>query len=154
MYIDPEYMYEPEDLPPEYEEEEGIDYAIFEEDQINQALDKLDIPNYEDVKLRLKQEEMNDQKRKAYLSKILNDAKDQRYKLTGYSTDVTKKFKKGLISKAEAQMKRKVIQDTRKVLNDYINYNNQKLKNIKGSGLKKKKQKEVVKSIFSLIQQK
>ena len=59
MYIDPEYMYEPEDLPPEYEEEEGPDYAIFEEDQINQALDKLDIPNYEDVELQLQQKEMN-----------------------------------------------------------------------------------------------
>ena len=35
-------------------------------------------------------------------------------------------------------MKRKVIQDTRKVLTDYMNHNNQKLKNIKGSGLKKK----------------
>ena len=43
-----------------------------------------------------------------------------------------------MISEAEAQMKRKVIQDTRKVLTDYMNYNNQKLKNIKGSGLKKK----------------
>ena len=30
-------MYEPDDLPPEYEEEEGPDYAIIEEDQINQA---------------------------------------------------------------------------------------------------------------------
>ena len=95
MYIDPEYMYKPEDLPPEHEEEEeeeeGPDYAIIEEDQINQALDKLDIPNYEDVELRLQQKEMNDQKRKAYLSKILKNAKDERLKLTGYSTDVTKK---------------------------------------------------------------
>ena len=30
MYIDPGYMYEPDDLPPEYEEEEGPDYAIIE----------------------------------------------------------------------------------------------------------------------------
>ena len=35
-------------------------------------------------------------------------------------------------------MGRKTIQDTRKVLTDYINHNNQRLKNIKGSGLKKK----------------
>ena len=144
MYIDPEYMYKPEDLPPEYEEEEeeeeeGPDYAIIEEDRINQALDKLDIPNYEVVELRLQQKEMNDQKRKAYLSKILDEANDQRMKLRGYSTDVTKKLKSGSITDAEAQMKRKVIQDTRKVLTDYMNYNNQKLKNIKGSGLKKKR---------------
>ena len=139
MYIDPEYMYEPEDLPPEYEEEEGPDYAIIEEDQINEVLDKLDLPNYNDVELRLTQEDMNNKKRKAYLSKILDEAKDQRSKLNGYSADVTKKLNKGLITEAEAQMRRKVIQDTRKVLTDYMKYNNQQLKKIKGSGLKKKR---------------
>ena len=137
MYIEPEYMYEPEDLPPEYEEEDGPDYAIIEEDQINHTLDALNIPNYNDVELRLQQEEMNDTKRKTYLNKISDDAKAQRYKLTGYSTDVTNKLEKGLITEAEAQYRRKVIQDTRKVLNDYINHNKQRLKNIKGSGLKK-----------------
>ena len=63
MYIDPEYMYEPDDLPPEYEEEEGPDYTIIEEDQVNQALDELLLPNYDDVELHLNQEEMNDIKR-------------------------------------------------------------------------------------------
>ena len=137
MYIDPAFMYEPEDLPPEYEEE-GPDYNILEEDAINQALDRLKIPNYNDVELRLTEEEMNDQKRKSYLKKILKDAKDQRLKLNGYLSDISKKLKSGSITEAEAQYKRKFIQDTRKVLTDYIDYNNQKLKNIKGSGLKKK----------------
>ena len=139
MYIDPEYMYKPEDLPPEYEEEEGPDYGIIEEDQINEVLDKLGIPNYDDVELRLTQDNMNNKKREAYLKKIMNDAKNQRLKLRGYSTDVTKKLKSGSITDAEAQMKRKVIEDTRKVLNDYVNHNDQKLKNIEGFGLKKKK---------------
>ena len=140
MYIDPEYMYKPEDLPPEYEEEEeGPDYAIIEEDQINQALDKLDIPNYETVEAQLQQKEMNDQKRKAYLNKIINDANFRRNQLRGHSAHVTLDLKKGLISEAEAQYKKKVIQDTRKVLNDYMKYNNQQLKNIDGSGLKKKR---------------
>ena len=141
MYIDPEYMYEPDDLPPEYEEEEGPDYAIIEEDQINQALDKLNIPNYNDVELRLTQEEMDNKKRKVYLNKILKNAKDQRLKLSGYSTSVTKKLNGGSITEADAQYQRKVINDTRKVLTDYIDYNNQRLKNIKGSGLKKKTKK-------------
>ena len=136
MYIDPEYMYETEDLPPEYEEE-GPDYNIIGEDEINQALDKLNIPNYDDVELRLTEEEMDDVKRKAYLNKILKNAKDQRSKLTGYSTSVTKKLNSGSITEAEAQYRRKVIKDTRKVLTDYINYNNQRLKTIKGSGLKR-----------------
>ena len=98
MYIDPEYMHAPEDLPPGYEEEEGPDYALIEEDAVNQALDKLNIPNYDDVELRLKEEDMDNNKRKAYLNKILKNAKDQRSKLTGYSTDVTKKLKSGLIT--------------------------------------------------------
>ena len=139
MYV--QYTTEPEDLPPEYEEEEeeGPDYDIIEEDRINEVLDKLDIPNYEVVELRLQQKEMNDRKRKAYLSKILDEAKDQRMKLRGHSTHVTFNLNKKLIDETEAQYKRKVIQDTRKILTDYINYNNQKLKNIKGSGLKKKR---------------
>ena len=137
MYLDPEYMYEAEDLPPEYGEEEGPDYNIIEEDAVNQALDTLNIPNYNDVELRLTEDDMDNNKRKAYLNKILKNAKDQRSKLTGYSTDVTKKLNNGSITQAEAQYRRKVIHDTRKVLNDYINYNNQRLKNIKGSGLKR-----------------
>ena len=143
MYIDPEYMYKPKDLPPEYEEE-GPDYAIIEEDQINEALDKLGIPNYKTVEAQLQQEEMNNKKRKAYLNKISDNAKKQRFKLTGYSTDVTKKLNKGLITEAEAQMRKKVIKDTRKVLNEYIDYNDQQLKNIKGSGLKKKRGGQVM----------
>ena len=47
IHIEPEYMYEPEDLPPEYEEEETPDYEILEEDRINQVLDELQIPNYD-----------------------------------------------------------------------------------------------------------
>ena len=131
-------MYEPDDLPPNYEEEEGPDYAIIEEDRINQALDELSLPNYDDVELRLNQEEMNDIKRKAYLNKIFNDAKNKRAQLNGYSTQITKELKKGSISETEAQYKRKVINNTRKVLTDYMDHNKQKLKNIKGSGLKKK----------------
>ena len=134
-------MYEPEDLPPEYEEEEGPDYNILEEDVINQALDKLNIPNYNDVELRLTEKDMDNKKSKAYLNKILKNAKDQRLKLNGYLSNISKKLKSGLMTEAEAQYQRKIIQDTRKVLNDYIDYNNQRLKNIKGSGLKKKTKK-------------
>ena len=141
IHIDPEFMYKPEDLPPEYEEEEGPDYNIIEEDEINQTLDKLKIPNYNDIELRLKETEMDDNKRKAYLNKILKNAKDQRSKLTGYSTDVTKKLKSGLITQAEAQYRRKIILDTRKVLNEYIGYNKQRLTTFTGSGLKKKRKR-------------
>ena len=140
MYIDPEYMYEPEDLPPAYEEEVP-DYEILEEDAINQVLDEIQIPNYDEIELRLQQEDMNDQKRKSYQKKILKNAKEKRQQLSGYSMNITKKLNSGSITEAEAQYQRKIIQDTRKVLTDYVNYNNQRLKNIKGSGLKKKTKK-------------
>ena len=58
----------------------------------------------------LTQEEMNiNKKRKSYLNKILKNAKDQRFKLSGYSTDVTKKLNSGSISEAEAQMKERLL---------------------------------------------
>ena len=141
MYIDPEYMYKPEDLPPAYQqEEEGPDYALLEEDQINQVLDQLEIPNYDTVELEL-QQDMNDNKRKAYLTKTLKKAAKKRQQLPGYSTDITRKLNKGEITEAEAQMRRKVIEDTRNVLTAYMKYNNKRLIGIKGSGLKKKKTK-------------
>ena len=133
-------MYEPEDLPPEYEEEVP-DYNILEEDEINQALDKLNIPNYDDVELRLTEKGMDDKKSKAYLKNILKNAIEKRQQLSGYSMNITKKLNSGSITEAEAQYQRKIIQDTRKVLTDYMNYHQQKLqklKSIKGSGLKKK----------------
>ena len=68
-------------------------------------------------------------------------AKIERNKLPGHSTNITRKLKKGLMSNAEAQYMRKVIQDTRKVLNDYIDYHKTKLKTINGSGLKRKTKK-------------
>ena len=138
MYIDPEYMYEPEDLPPGYEEEEGPDYNILEEDRINKVFDELEIPNYDDIELQLQQKDMNDQKRKSYLNKILKDAKTKKKQLPGFLSDISKKLKSGSMTEAEAQYRRKFIQDTRKALTDYIDYNNQRLKNIKGSGLRKK----------------
>ena len=145
MYIDPKFMYEPEDLPPEYEEEEeGPDYNILEDDAIKQVLDEVELPNYESVELQLEQKDMNDKKRKAYLRKILKDAKEQRRKLPGFSSQITHNLKKGSITEAEAQYKRKVIQDVKKVLNEYINHYNkklEKLKSIEGSGLKKKTKK-------------
>ena len=133
IHINPEFLLE------ENDENLGPNYNIFEEDEINQTLDKLNIPNYDDIELRLKEEDMHNNKRKSYLNKILKNAKEQRAKLSGYSTDVTKKLKNGLISQPEAQYRRKIIMDTRKVLNEYIGYNKQRLTNFEGSGFNNKR---------------
>ena len=127
-----------EDLPPAYEEE-GIDYAILEEDQINEVLDNLNLPNYDDIELCMTEEEMNDTRRKSYLKKIVKNAKFEKNRLNGYKMDVTKEINKGLITEADAQYRRRIISDTEKVLTDYINNNKQKLESIKVSGLKRRK---------------
>ena len=125
--------------PPEYEEDEVPDYGIFEEDRINETLDELGISNYDDIEAQLNREDISEKTRHSFLSKKIEDAVKKRQQLPGYKTNITKQLNKGMISQAEAQFRKKVIDDTRKVLNDYINYNKNKLKSIKGSGPKTKR---------------
>ena len=55
IYVDPQYFpEEPQDMPPEYEEDEEIDYALDEEDSANMILDELELSNYDDIEKRLK----------------------------------------------------------------------------------------------------
>ena len=140
IYVDPEYMYEAKDLPPEYEEEVP-DYAIIEEDAINQALNTLELPNYNTVEKILNQQEMNDTKRKAYLNKIIKDAISRRNSAIGSYGNVKKRLYRGYIGDAQAQYEMKIYKDTRLMLNDYIKHFQTKISNIKGSGLKKNKRK-------------
>ena len=140
IYVNPEYMLELED-PPEYEEDKVPDYEIFEEDRINETLDKLGLTNYDDIEAQLKREDMTEKTRRSFLSKKIENAVKKRQQLPGYKTQITKQLNKGLISPSEAQIRRKVFDDARKVLNDYINFNKNKLKIFKGSGLKGKKTK-------------
>jgi len=132
IYVNPEYMQQHED-PPEYE---FPDYEILEEDRINETLDDLGLANYDDIQAQLERKDMTEKTRHSFLSKKIENAVKKRQQLPGYKTHVTKQLNKGLISQSEAQYRRKVIDDARKVLNDYINFNQNKLKSFKGSGLK------------------
>ena len=123
--------------PPKYTTEAEIpDYEIYEEDRINETLDEFKLANYEDIEMQLRRDDMTEKGRYSYLSKQIEAADEKRRKFRGYKTQVTKQLNKGLISETEAQLERKALDDTRKVLNDYINYHRGKLKSIKGSGLK------------------
>ena len=139
--VDPEFMPQleaiPGEYPPEYDEDEVPDYSIFDEDRINETLDELGISNYDDIEAQLNRVDMTAKTRHNYLSKKIEEATKKRQQLPGYKTHITKQLNKGMISQAEAQFGRKVIDDTRKVLTDYINYNKSKLKSIKGSGLRR-----------------
>ena len=143
--IDPEFMPQLEEIPgedpPDYDEDEVPDYSILDEDRINETLDQLGVSNYADIEAQLNRVDMTAKTRHNYLSKKIEEAIKERQRLPGHKTAITKKLNQGKISQAEAQFGRKVIDDMRKVLNDYIEYHKSKLKSIKGSGLRRSKTK-------------
>ena len=59
IYVDPQYLSEnPQELPPEYDDDEEVDYAIDDEDLIKETLEDIGIPDYENVEMVLNQQEM------------------------------------------------------------------------------------------------
>ena len=138
IYVNPQYFpEEPQDMPPEYEEDEEIDYALDEEDSTNMILDDLGLSNYDDIEKQLKQSEMTQQKIKKFLNKKLKDAEFRRHQLKGYKTKISKEYSKGIIGEAEKTMNYKRIDNARVVLNQYIKHYENKVKMKKGSGIKK-----------------
>ena len=143
IYVDPQYF--PQDLqelPPEYDDDEEVDYAMDDEDMTNNILNDIGIPNYENVDNILNQPEMTPQTTNAYLKKIIKNAKFKRSQLNGFKANVTKKYKSGKISEAERQMQNKRISDARATLNGYIDHYNTKLATIKGSGIRGRGRKQ------------
>ena len=141
IYIDPQYFpQDPQEPPPEYDYDydEEVDYTIDDEDLIKETLNDIGIPDYENVELQLNQQEMTPKTTKAYLNKIIKEAKFKKKQLGGYKANVTKQYKKGQISEAERQFQNKRIDDTRVVLNEYIKHYDTKLNTIKGSGIKRR----------------
>ena len=139
IYVDPQYFpEEPQDMPPEYEEDEEIDYALDEENSANMILDELDLSNYDDIEKQLNQPEMTPLKIKRYIDKKLTDANIKRNQLKGYKSQVSQAYNKGKISEAQKTMDYKRIDNARAVLNQYIKHYENKVKTMEGSGLKKR----------------
>ena len=137
IYVDPQYLsQDPQDLPPEYDEDEEVDYTIDDYDATNTILDDLGLKNYEDLDYQLVQPEMTTNKKIMYLSKIKNNAKYRQNQLKGYKSHVTKKFKEGKISEADRQVENKRIDDSRAVSREYMQHINDEVETIKGSGIK------------------
>ena len=138
-YVAPQYFpEEPQDMPPEYEEDEEIDYALDEEDSVNMILDELELSNYDDIEKQLNQPEMTPKKSKKYINKKLKDAELKRNQLKGRKSQVSQAYNKGKISEAERALEYKSIDNARIVLNQYIKHYENKVKMMEGSGLKKK----------------
>ena len=143
IYVDPQYFpQDPQELPPEYDDDEEVDYAIADEDMIDNILEDIGIPNYENVDKILNQSTMNPTKTKAYLNKIIKDATFKRKQLNGFKANVTKQYNNGKISEADWQMQNKRIHNARVTLKGYINHYNTKLKTMKGSGIKGRGRKQ------------
>ena len=139
IYVDPQYFpEESQDMPPEYEEDEEIDYALDEEDSANMILDELDLSNYDDIEKQLNQPEMTPRKIKRYIDKKLTDANIKRNQLKGYKSQVSQAYNKGKISEAQKTMDYKRIDNARAVLNQYIKHYENKVETIQGSGIKKR----------------
>ena len=151
IYLDPQYLShdpqklppeDPKELPPEYDDDEGVDYAIPDEDMSNNILDDVGIPNYENVDKVLNQPEMTNQKTKAYLKKIIKEAKLRKNQLKGFKANVTKEYNKRIISEAERQENNKRIDNAKVTLNQYISHYETKVATIKGSGIKGRGRKQ------------
>ena len=139
IYVDPQYSpEEPQDMPPEYEEDEEIDYALDEEDSANMILDDLGLSNYDDIEKQLNQPEMTQKKIKLYVNKKLKDAEFKRHQLKGFKSQVSQAYNKGKIVEAQKTMDYKRIDNARAVLNQYIKHYAIKVKTMEGSGLKKR----------------
>ena len=139
IYVDPQYFpEEPQDLPPEYEEDEEIDYALDEEDSANMILDELELSNYDDIEKQIIQPEMTPRKIKRYIDKKLKDAEFRRNQLKGYKSNISKDYNKGKIGEAQKTMDYKRIDNARAILNQYIKHYANKVKTMEGSGLKKR----------------
>ena len=151
----PKYEMEPsfwnlegdESLPPEYSAIEEEPSAIEapreelegEEDEreANKILDHLELPNYDDVELRLAEPEMTATKQRNYLDKVVKDAERRRRQVIAFKANATKKFNKGEIDAAERDRIHQNSDRFRGELNDYIKQYRFKSKSTKGNGTKR-----------------
>ena len=139
IYVDPQYFpEEPPDMPPEYNEDEEIDYALNEEDSANMTLDDLALSNYDDIEKQLNQPEMTPQKSKKYINKKLKNAEFRRNQLKGSKAQITIAYNRGYIDLAQRTLDNKRIDNASAVLNQYIKHYGNKVKMMEGSGLKKR----------------
>ena len=139
IYVDPQYFpEEPQDMPPEYEEDEEIDYALDEEDSVNMILDDLELSNYDDIEKQLDRPEMPKNQIKPFLKKKLEAAIKVRNQLKGRKSQASQAYNKGNLNEAEKTLVFKILDNERAVVNQYIKHYANKVKTMEGSGIKKR----------------
>ena len=151
--MDPSYWeLDPEEPPPLYEDlsiaedKKAIEAPPDDDDdddyegsgsvgKANKILDHLNLPNYDDVQIRLEQPEMRATKQRNYLDKVVKDAEKRRRQVIAFKSDATKKFNKGIINAAERDRIHGNSDKFRLELNDYIKQYKFQSKSYKGYGV-------------------
>jgi len=143
IYVNPQYFHQDlQEPPPEYDDDEEVDYKIDDFNLTNHLLDNMNLQNYNDIDCQLKQPEMTPQKTQGYLKKLIKNATSERNKLKGKKSYVTKLHKSGQIPDATEQVRKKNIDNERAVLNEYIRHLKDEIKTISGSGIKRRRRKQ------------
>ena len=136
----PEY----EDEPPDYALEPGDEKEDEEEEEkvgkkeTNQILNSLDLTNYDTAEQVFKEDAPTARKIK-YLKNLVTIANFRRNQMKGYKASWTKKFRKGKITEEQKNWQHQRIDRSFKVVNEYIKYFDKKVKQMAGSGLRRKK---------------
>ena len=124
--LDPPPLYEEKDPlaiegPPAEEEVIADDEGEGEKDP-NKILDQLDLPNYNDVEMRLAQSEMTATLKRNYLQKVIKDADTRRRQVIALKSDAAKKFNKGQITEEQRNLAHNRSDELRKNINDYSDH--------------------------------
>ena len=147
---DPPPLYEEQDPlaiegpPDDEDDDEFVDAEEGDEDdddepeaEANKILDQLDLPNYNDVDMRLAEPEMTATRQRSYLQKVLNDAETRRKTVTIRKSNATRAYKAGKITAEQRNLIHENVGKLEKEIKDYRKHYESQLKNIKGSGLRR-----------------
>ena len=119
------------------EGDEDDDYEPDEPEEANKILDQLDLPNYNDVDMRLAEPEMTATRQRSYLQKVLNDAETRRKTVTAKKSNATKDFNAGKITEEYRDLIHANVGKREREIADYKKHLRSKLKSVKGSGLRR-----------------
>ena len=114
------------------EEEEEVTEARMSE--ANKILDGLELPNYDDVELRLAEPEMTATRQRNYLEKVIKDAETARRRAVAMKSNATISFNKGKITGEERDLAHNRSNLLQKEIKDYMKHYKSKIKTIKDSG--------------------
>ena len=125
------------EAPPDEDEGDEDEDEGDEEGDVNKIFDQYEIPNYDDVRMRLEEPEMTPAKQRNYLNKVLFNADFIRKKITIQKTHANNALKRGKISKEEKDRIYKDVSQLEKVFKDFREYHQKEMKKLIGKGIQK-----------------